>query len=157
MADTHNKIVLASSSKYRKEQLKQLNLSFVTQSPDIDETAYVNENAVDLVSRLAQSKAQAIAGNHPKSLIIGADQVLVGPLNKGQDINSLSHQFIIGKSGGFEKAFRQLKSLQNQEAELVSGLALYNSDTDSLQQSTCRHRIVYRKLTDAQIETLLTS
>ena len=68
-------LVLASSSRYRKELLDKLGLPFIQDSPDIDESPQPNETAETLVKRLAQSKAEALSDKHPHSLIIGSDQV----------------------------------------------------------------------------------
>ena len=69
------KIILASSSPYRRELLHRLGLPFDSISPDIDETALENEGPAALVSRLAFQKVQAIAQDHPDAIIIGSDQV----------------------------------------------------------------------------------
>ena len=70
-------LVLGSSSPFRATLLGKLNLPFITESPDIDESAQQNESPTALVERLAQQKAMAIAANHPDALIIGSDQVAV--------------------------------------------------------------------------------
>ena len=91
------KIILASSSIYRKNQLSTLGYKFTTQNPDIDETRHDGEDPHDLVRRLALEKAQAISTLHPKSLVISGDQVatykhhiLGKPLNRNRAIKSLS-------------------------------------------------------------------
>ena len=70
-------LILGSSSPFRAELLNKLNLDFGTASPDIDETPSDNEAPSDLVKRLAEQKATAIAVKHPEALIIGSDQVAV--------------------------------------------------------------------------------
>jgi predicted house-cleaning NTP pyrophosphatase (Maf/HAM1 superfamily) len=67
-------IILASSSPFRKSLLERLHLDFHTISPDIDEDHHQGELAEDYVCRLARQKAQAIASQHPLSIIIGSDQ-----------------------------------------------------------------------------------
>ena len=68
------KIVLGSTSPFRKTLLERLHIDFDCDSPDIDETPLANESVEDMVVRLAINKAQAIAGNHEDALIIGSDQ-----------------------------------------------------------------------------------
>lgn len=64
-------LLLASSSVYRRELLSRLHLPFICSSPDIDESHRANESAIELVKRLAEEKARALAGSHPGHLIIG--------------------------------------------------------------------------------------
>lgn len=68
-------IILASSSPARKKQLSQLGINFKTISPDIDETPLPNEQADNMVIRLAKAKALKVAQDHPDSWVIGCDQV----------------------------------------------------------------------------------
>ncbi|MCK4963311.1 MAG: Maf family protein, partial [Anaerolineales bacterium] len=70
-------LVLASTSPYRRELLNRLGLPFVTASPDVDETMDSGESPEQLVKRLAESKARAVAESHQDALIIGSDQVAV--------------------------------------------------------------------------------
>lgn len=65
-------LLLASSSPYRRELLERLQLPFTWQSPSIDETRLPGEAAIDLVKRLAEEKARALAASHPEHLIIGS-------------------------------------------------------------------------------------
>ena len=90
------KIVLGSTSPFRKALLERLRIDFVCDSPNIDETPLDNESVEEMVVRLAIAKARAIAGNHPNSLIIGSDQSAVLDGEK------------LSKPGNFENAFQQL-------------------------------------------------
>ena len=79
-------LILASSSAFRRGLLEQLDVPFVVDPPDIDETALPGEDAPSLVTRLAVEKAQTVKRRHPEALIIGSDQVAV----HGGVIGSLS-------------------------------------------------------------------
>jgi len=70
-------LILASTSIYRKELLERLGLPFVTAAPQADETPLAGESAKELVRRLAEAKARAVAARYPNALIIGSDQVAV--------------------------------------------------------------------------------
>ncbi len=70
-------LLLASSSLYRCQLLKQLQLPFDVYSPDIDETPLAEETAEELVIRLAEQKARAVIEHFPRHLIISSDQVAV--------------------------------------------------------------------------------
>ena len=142
-------LLLASSSKYRQQQLAQLKIDFKFDSPDIDETPRENEMALELVVRLAEEKSKALADKYPNHLIIGADQVLAGPIVEID--KKPSHKFILGKSGNFEGALQQLMALQGKSAELISGIALYNTETENLQSTYVKHDIKYRTYTEEQI------
>jgi len=114
-------LLLASSSPYRRELLSRLRLPFVCSSPDIDENLLPGESAIELVKRLAQQKAQALAAQFPGHLIIGSDQVAV-----------LGNQ-IIGKPHTFERALQQLSASSGKSVSFLTGVALYNSQTGDCQ------------------------
>ena len=91
------KIVLASSSKYRKTQLTNLGYSFESHNPNIDETRFDEENPQELVDRLAKEKARSVSVLYPESIVISGDQVatyqdhvLGKPLNRDRAIESLT-------------------------------------------------------------------
>ncbi|MBV1913437.1 MAG: Maf family protein, partial [Cycloclasticus sp.] len=69
------KLVLASSSPFRKELLKKIYPIFETASPNIDESSQANETPLELSKRLANEKANALRLDFPDHLIIGSDQV----------------------------------------------------------------------------------
>ena len=68
-------IVLASSSRYRRELLERLRLPFTCDSPDLDETPLPGEAPQATADRLALAKAQAVAAKNPGAIVIGSDQV----------------------------------------------------------------------------------
>ena len=57
-------LVLASSSSFRKELLERLHLTFITDSPDIDESQHFDESPEDYVKRLSLEKARKVASRH---------------------------------------------------------------------------------------------
>jgi septum formation protein len=68
-------LVLASTSRYRRELLGRLGLPFSVERPEVDETALPGEPPVVLAARLAEAKARAVAARHPGAWVIGSDQV----------------------------------------------------------------------------------
>src|SRR3989338_9381261 len=89
-------LVLASTSIYRSELLKRLQLPFETAAPNVDETTLPGESACTTSMRLAQEKARAVAAKYPDALIIGSDQVallegrqLGKPLTHDNAVNQL--------------------------------------------------------------------
>ena len=133
------KLVLASSSPFRKALLEKLNLSFVTDSPDIDETPLVDESIEAMVMRLAQAKARALAAHHPQALIIGSDQSA-----------SLNGE-VLHKPGNFDKAFAQLKAASGQCITFYTGLCLLNSATGAAQVICEPYQVKFRQLGDDEI------
>ena len=93
-------LILASSSRYRRELLQRLNLAFSSIAPDVDESAEPDEGGADLAMRLAQRKASTVAAAHPSALVIGSDQVA-----------ECEHR-LLGKPGSSDRALAQLESMQ---------------------------------------------
>lgn len=137
------KLILASSSPYRKELLARLQLPFTVIEPDTDETPLANESPSALVERLAISKAQSVAATHADSLVIGSDQVAV---HDGE---------IIGKPHTHDNAVRQLQQASGKTITLYTGLALVNAEQDRVQSEVIPYRVVFRSLTREQIESYL--
>jgi len=137
------KLILASTSPFRKQLLERLQLPYDTAAPDVDETPLADEPIDAMVMRLAEAKARAVAQAHPDALIIGSDQSAV--LN-GQ---------VLGKSGGFERAFQQLRDASGQKIVFHTGLCLLNTRTDQAQLASVPYTVVFRQLSDAQIRHYL--
>lgn len=132
-------LVLASSSPYRKELLQRLQLPFVCQSPQIDETPLPGEDARTLVQRLAAAKAGALRRQFLQHLIIGSDQVAV-----------LDGQ-LIGKPGSARAAVEQLKAASGRSVVFYTGLCLLDSASGERQVDCIPFTVHFRELTDGQI------
>ncbi|WP_337261838.1 MULTISPECIES: Maf family protein [unclassified Serratia (in: enterobacteria)] len=135
------RILLASTSTYRKMLLEKLRLPFICAAPQVDETPLPGENAEALVLRLAVAKAQALAMAYPDRLIIGSDQVCV--------INGN----ITGKPHTEENAREQLRQASGQKVTFYTGLALYNSHSNHLQALCEPFHVHFRSLSEAEIAT----
>ncbi len=136
-------LVLASTSRYRRDLLSRLHIPFEVASPNVDETPLPGETPSATALRLSALKAQAIATQFPDALIIGSDQVLM--LDSEQ----------LGKPGNFENAFAQLKKMQGKAMVFHTALTLLNSKTGRTQTRDVPTVVHIRKLTDAQIEAYL--
>ncbi len=137
------KIVLASTSPFRKTILEKLGLPFETLSPQTDEARLDGESPEKLVQRLALAKAQAVAGICTDALIIGSDQVAV------------IDDEILGKPGTHEKAVNQLQRASGKTVRFFTGLCLLNATTGNHQLEVVPFDVVFRTLTDTQIENYL--
>lgn len=133
-------LLLASSSPYRRELLERLQLPFSWQSPSINESRREGEAAIDLVKRLAEEKARALAASHPEHLIIGSDQVAV--LGNGQ---------ILGKPHDLPRAQQQLRAASDSSVTFLTGLALLNSSSGNCQVDCVPFTVHFRPLSDEQI------
>ena len=133
-------LLLASSSPYRRELLERLRLPFTWRSPSIDESRQEGEAAIDLVKRLAEEKARALATDHPDHLIIGSDQVAV--LGSGE---------ILGKPHDLPRAQQQLRAASGSSVTFLTGLALLNTCTGRCQVDCVPFTVHFRPLSDEQI------
>ncbi|MEJ2480883.1 MAG: Maf family nucleotide pyrophosphatase [Acidihalobacter sp.] len=136
-------LVLASSSRYRRELLARLHLPFVSDSPDIDETPLDGEEPLAMVRRLSCAKAAALRGAHPDALIIGSDQCAV-----------LDGR-IIGKPGDHATAVAQLRASSGRSMMVHTGLCLLDTASGETQVDVVSYDILFRKLDDAEIEAYL--
>ena len=137
------KIILASSSPYRKELLKRLGITFTTVSPEINERYFQDELISDYVLRLAKTKAESIVPKNNNSLIIAADQALQ------------CDKKILGKPGNYNKAKEQLIFMSNRSLIFYTGLCLINTETKIIEEDVVSFRVDFRKLTESEIENYL--
>jgi septum formation protein len=140
---TTPKLILASSSIYRKELLEHLQLSFDVISPDVDETPLADEAPQQTALRLAQEKARKIGLSAPDALIIGCDQVAI--LDDVQ----------LGKPLTHDNAVRQLRLMRGREVTFHSALCLFNARTGNMQAEVVPTVVEFRQLSDDQIERYL--
>lgn len=129
------RLILASTSPSRKTLLERLKIPFETANPNVDETPLVNEKAPDLVLRLAQQKASAVANRYPNSLIIGADQV------------GIFNDTILCKPLTQENAIAQLTLVSGKSVQFFTGLCLLDTRTQTNHTSVAAFDVVFRSLT----------
>lgn len=135
------RLILASSSRYRKEMLERLCVPFTAISPDIDESPMHGETPAQLALRLSMAKAQAVVQAQPGAVVIGSDQVATVDGSP------------IGKPGSFERARQQLLRLSGRTVEFHSALCVSDGRrylTDDI-ITFCR----FRTLTDEEITRYL--
>jgi len=139
----NTKIILASSSVYRKELLERLGLAFTAIKPNINEEHYQDELIDNYVLRLAKTKAEYVAKNKNKALIIAADQALE------------CDKKILGKPMNENNAKKQLMFMSNKSLYFYTGLCLINTDTKVVQQDVVTYRVDFRHLSKLEIENYL--
>jgi MAF protein len=132
-------LVLASTSIYRKLLLEKLQIPFITATPECDEAPLANEAPIDLVTRLAILKATTCPITEP-SLIIGSDQICV--------IDGV----IVGKPHNRDNAILQLRAQSGKSITFLTGLAVYNNQTNETHTSVDQFTVHFRHLTQKMIE-----
>lgn len=136
-------LILASSSPFRRALLQRLQVPFTVISPDINESALLDELPEETSLRLAQEKSLKVAESNPNSLIIGCDQIAT--------LDGLQ----IGKPGNHENAVKQLTMMRGRNVVFHSALCLYNTHTKNMQAEVIPFTVQFRQLSDAQIENYL--
>ncbi len=134
-------LILASTSRYRRELLGRLGLPFSCVPPQVDEAILPGETATALVARLALAKARAVAEQHPDSIVIGSDQVAV------------LGDSILGKSGDYATACRQLSAASGNRVVFQTGLCVISSVSGQTQQAVVPFTVVFRQLSAGQIDS----
>ena len=141
MANTS--LVLASSSRYRRELLQRLGLPFETWKPEVDESALEAEPPRETAIRLARLKAEAGARKFPKAWVIGSDQVA--------DLDGRA----IGKPGTFAKARQQLRDVSGHSVFFHTALCVYNARLERRHERLVTMEVAFRRLSDAEIDRYL--
>ncbi|WP_233831456.1 Maf-like protein [Paraburkholderia sp. ZP32-5] len=140
------RLILASSSRYRRELLERLRVPFDVVVPAIDETPLAGEMPEVTALRLSEAKARTVAkglGADEAALVIGSDQVAT--------YDGLQ----IGKPGTHDKALAQLQAMRGREVLFHSALCLFDSATDTAQTVDVITRVRFRNLPDAALDAYL--
>jgi len=142
-APVPRKLILGSTSPYRRELLSRLRLPFEVASPEIDETPQPGETPPDLARRLALAKARAVAARFPSAVVIGSDQVA--------DLGGEP----LGKPGTHERAVAQLRRMRGRTVIFQTAVAVVCRATGFEQMELAPVRVRFRDLADAEIESYL--
>jgi len=137
------RLILASTSKYRKILLQRFDTPFDCHAPEIDETPLKNESPYDLVGRLAAQKANAVSLEHPESVIIGSDQLAVFDAQ------------IIGKPGTRQAALEQLRLFSGQLIEFLTAVSVVCHESNFSEHHIDITRVRFRTLQDGEIARYL--
>jgi septum formation protein len=135
------RLVLASTSRYRKELLGRLGLAFEVAAPEADESPLPGESPADLALRLAVLKARSV--RTANALIIGSDQ------------SAALDGRLLGKPGSHDVAVRQLRELSGKAADFHTAVALLDSTTGSIASRVVACRVTFRSLDERRIEAYL--
>jgi septum formation protein len=136
-------LILASTSRYRRELLERLRLPFEVLAPQVDEAARAGEAPATLAERLALAKADAVAALHPRAVVIGADQVA--------DLDGQP----IGKPGDHPRAVAQLRAMSGRSVVFHTAVAVRRADIGYARVLVAPVRVQFRALTDLEIDHYL--
>ena len=140
---THRKLVLGSTSPYRRELLKRLRIPFEVAAPGVDETPQATETPKQLACRLAMAKARAVAAQFPACVVIGSDQVA--------DLDGQA----LGKPGNHARAIAQLQQMRGKTVIFQTAVAVVCVETGFAQMDLAPVKVKFRDLTDFEIEAYL--
>ena len=126
------RLILASTSPYRRELLQRLRLPFEVMRPDVDEVAHPNETPMTLAPRLARAKALVISSREPDAWVIGSDQVAecagVG----------------LGKPGHRDAASEQLRAMSGRDVRFLTAVCIARGGDklEALDETVVRFRVL---------------
>ena len=136
---TEPRLILASTSRYRREMLSRFGLPFDAVAPGVDETPLDGEAPLDLVQRLAAAKAAAVARAYPDACVIGSDQLA---------------EFdgrVLGKPGTPERAIEQLRDMSGREVTFLTALCVMRGEHE-VGVAVDRTVVRFRTLSQAEVE-----
>ncbi len=137
------RLILASTSRYRRELLERLRLPFEVMPPEVEEAALPGETANVLAARLALAKAEAVAANFANAVVVGSDQVA--------ELDGL----LLGKPHTHERAVAQLRAMSGRQVLFHTAVAVVRRDRGYARGLLAPVRVTFRSLAEAEIEHYL--
>jgi len=137
------RLVLASTSSYRRELLARLRLAFAVEAPEVDERPLAGEAPAATAARLALAKANAVAMRHAEAVVIGSDQVA--------DLDGQA----IGKPGNHDRATAQLRAMRGRTVVFHTAVAVVCRATGFAASALVPVTVRMRQLSDVEIERYL--
>ncbi len=137
------KLILGSTSPYRRDLLARLRIPFELAAPDVDETPHAAEVPAELACRLAMAKARAVAAQFPECVVIGSDQVA--------DLDGQA----LGKPGNHDRATAQLRQMRGRTVIFQTAVAVVCQSSGFAELALAPVKVRFRDLSDAEIETYL--
>ncbi len=138
------RLILASTSPYRRALLQRLGLAFECQAPAVDETPLPGEAPETLAARLARAKAAAIATGDPQAWVLGSDQVA-----------ALDSGVLLGKPGSHERAREQLLACSGREVQFFTAVTLCQAAGEYQETVLQLTRVLFRPLLEREIDQYL--
>ena len=136
-------LILASTSRYRRELLERLRLPFEVRAPRVDEASHAGEAPVALARRLALAKAHDVATDAPEAVVIGSDQVA--------ELDGAA----VGKPHTHERARAQLRAMSGRSVLFHTAVAVVCKQRGFAEAALATVVVRFRALADAEIERYL--
>lgn len=143
--ETLPRIILASTSQYKRRLLSTIITRFEAKAPNVEEMAKTGETASEMAIRLATEKATSIAKQYPTDIIIGADQVCAVTIDNNQVA-------ILGKPGTKKNAINQLTQCNGKTVGFYTAVTVLSPRTTRPLTYCERTKVRFRALTDTQIK-----
>jgi septum formation protein len=137
------RLILASTSRYRRELLQRLRMPFEVVSPDVDESPQPGEAPGAMAARLALAKAEAVAAQQSDAVVIGSDQVA--------ELDGAA----IGKPHTHDRAFAQLRAMSGRRVVFHTAVAVVRRERGFAQALLAPVVVTFRVLTDTEIDHYL--
>lgn len=116
------KLILASTSKYRKELFNKKAIPILTAFPQVNEEEVKfdllaqNASPIEIALNLARAKALSVQTTYPEDVIIGSDQICA------------LDQEILNKPGSHEKNIEHIKYLSGKSHQLITAVCICSSE-----------------------------
>lgn len=136
-------LILASTSPFKKVLLEQTGLPFVVQASEYQEDMSLPVPPEELARVLSYGKAQAVAAQHDRGVVIGADSIAV------------IGDTILGKPTDEADARRMLERLSGSQHTMMTGLTIIDAASGKEMSETCATDVYFRKLSPADIRGYL--
>ncbi len=137
------KIILATTSPYRKETFGYLGIDFEAVGSNVDESQVERNNPEELVKTLSRLKAEAVTKNYPDAIVIGMDSVTYFD---GQ---------ILEKPKSREEDFQRLKALSGNNHQFYTGIYIVNTASNKTLSRVVKTEAFMRKLFEEEINKYL--
>ncbi|MBN3859590.1 septum formation protein Maf [Neisseriaceae bacterium PsAf] len=144
MAKKNNiQLVLASTSKFRKQQLEQLKINFKVEASHVDESVLIGESPDEISQRLSVEKANSLRLKYPNALIVGSDQVIS------------CEETVLGKPLNEDRALSTLHFINGKLLNIYSGICILNTQTGIEYKHVEKTEVKMRQLSLALIKKYL--
>ncbi|MBX3065829.1 MAG: Maf family protein [Anaerolineae bacterium] len=138
-------LILGSTSARRHQLLKEAGLTFDPARPDIDETPHADEPAAEYVLRLSREKAQAVASQGLRGVILTADTTVA---DNGE---------ILGKPEDPADAERMIQRLRARVHYVHSGVTALDTDSGEIETQVISTEVHMRDYSDEEIAAYVAS
>ena len=137
------KIILATTSPYRKEAFSYLGIPFESEGSEVDESQLERNNPEELIKNLSKLKAEAVAKKHSEAIVIGMDSIAYF---NGQ---------ILEKPKSKEEAFKRLKSFSGNQHQFYTGVHIINTASYKTLSKIVKTDVFMRELSEKEINKYL--